>query len=160
MKIISNKLYNEYTKTTIDYHTDYSKITKEQLYDTFKFHCQGQRILNEVVEYIYKLIQQDKEIIGNDKEWRKKKSRRLYMEVQLKSAREMFEELGYFQRDKDTFIEYVKIYDRNDSFTSIQFIHEDKMVVMCIIEDYEKVLKAINKQVEELGWNKWKEQRQ
>ena len=60
MKIISNKLYNEYTKTTIDYHTDYSKITKEQLYDTFKFHCQGQRILNEVVEYIYKLIQQDK----------------------------------------------------------------------------------------------------
>ena len=66
MKIISNKLYNEYTKTTIDYHTDYSKITKEQLYDTFKFHCQGQRILNEVVEYIYKLIQQDKEIIGDD----------------------------------------------------------------------------------------------
>lgn len=66
-KIISNKLYNEYTKTTIDYHTDYSKITKEQLYDTFKFHCQGQRILNEVVEYIYKLIQQDKETIGDDK---------------------------------------------------------------------------------------------
>ncbi len=64
MRIISNKLYNEYTKTTIGYHTDYSKITKEQLYDTFKFHCQGQRILNEVVEYIYKLIQQDKEIIG------------------------------------------------------------------------------------------------
>ena len=56
MKIISNKLYNEYTKTTIDYHTDYSKITKEQLYDTFKFNCQGQRILDEVVEYIYKLI--------------------------------------------------------------------------------------------------------
>ena len=39
---------------------DYSKITKEQLYDTFKFNCQGQRILDEVVEYIYKLIQQDK----------------------------------------------------------------------------------------------------
>ena len=76
------------------------------------------------------------------------------MEVQLKSAREMFEELGYFQRDKDAFIEYVKIYDRNDSFASIQFIHEDKKVVMCIIEDYEKVLKAINKQVEELEWNK------
>lgn len=67
MKIISNKLYNEYTKTIIDYHTDYSKITKEQLYDIFKFHCQGQRILNGVVEYIYKLIQQDKKIIGDDK---------------------------------------------------------------------------------------------
>lgn len=68
-------------------------------------------------------------------------------------AKEMFEELGYFQRNKDTFIEYVKIYDRNDSFANIQFIHEDKMVSMCIIEDYEKVLKAINKQIEELGWN-------
>lgn len=60
MKIISNKLYNEYTKTTINYQTYYPEITKEQLYDTFKFHCQGQRILIEVVEYIYKLIQQDK----------------------------------------------------------------------------------------------------
>ena len=43
MKIISNKLYNECTKTTIDDHTDYSKITKEQVYDTFKFQCQGQK---------------------------------------------------------------------------------------------------------------------
>lgn len=59
MKIISNKLYEGYTKTTIDYHTEYSKITKEQLYDTFKFHCQGQRLLSEVVDYIYDLIQKD-----------------------------------------------------------------------------------------------------
>ena len=35
-------------------------LDNEKLYDTFKFHCQGQRILNEVVEYIYELIQQDK----------------------------------------------------------------------------------------------------
>ena len=67
MKIISNKLYEEYTKTTIDYHTDYFKITKEQLYDTFKFHCQGQRLLNEVVEYIYNLIQKDR----SDIKWMK-----------------------------------------------------------------------------------------
>ena len=59
MKIISNDLYEEYTKTTIDYHTDYSEITKQQLYDTFKFHCQGQRLLYEVVDYIYNLIQKD-----------------------------------------------------------------------------------------------------
>ena len=71
----------------------------------------------------------------------------------MKSAKEMFEELGYFQRDKDRFIEYVKIYDRNDGFANVQFIYENKIVGMCIIEDYEKVLKAINKQIEELKWN-------
>ena len=59
MRIISNKLYKEYTKEVIDYHTDYSKLTKEQLRDVFKFHCQGQRLLNEVVDYIYNLIQED-----------------------------------------------------------------------------------------------------
>lgn len=58
-KIISKKLYDEYTKTTINYHTDYSKITKNQLYDTFKFHCQGQRLLSEVVDYVYDSIQKD-----------------------------------------------------------------------------------------------------
>ena len=59
MKIINNKLYEKYTKTVIDYHTDYSELTKEQLHDIFRFHCQGQRLLNEVVDYIYKLIQED-----------------------------------------------------------------------------------------------------
>lgn len=59
MKIISSKLYEEYTKTVIDYQTDYSKITREQLYDVFKFHCQGVRLHNEVVDYIYNLIQKD-----------------------------------------------------------------------------------------------------
>ena len=68
------------------------------------------------------------------------------------SAKEMFEELGYFQRDKDCFIEYVKVYNRNDSFADVQFIYENKIVSMCIVEDYQKVLKAINKQIEELGW--------
>lgn len=59
MKIISNKLYEEYTKVVVDYHTEYSKLTKEQLRDVFKFHCQGQRLLNEVVDYIYNLIQEN-----------------------------------------------------------------------------------------------------
>lgn len=64
MKIISNKLYKEYTKTVIDYNTDYSKLTREQLYDIFKFHCQGVRLHNEVVDYIYNLIQKDR--LGGD----------------------------------------------------------------------------------------------
>lgn len=59
MKVISNKLYEEYTKTVIDYRTDYSKLTKDQLYDIFKFHCQGVRLHTEVVDYIYGLIQED-----------------------------------------------------------------------------------------------------
>ena len=59
MKIISNKLYKEYTKEVIKYDTDYEKLTKEQLYDIFKFHCQGQRLLNEVVDYIYTLIERE-----------------------------------------------------------------------------------------------------
>lgn len=59
MKIITNKLYEECTKIIIDYKTDYSKITREQLYDVFKFHCAGVRLHNEVVDYIYNLIQKD-----------------------------------------------------------------------------------------------------
>lgn len=60
MKIISNKLYEEYTKTVIGYHQYYPNITKEQLYDVFKFHCAGLRIYKETVEYIYNLIQKDR----------------------------------------------------------------------------------------------------
>lgn len=68
MKIISNELYKKYTETVIDYHTDYSKLTKEQLLDIFRFHCQGQRLLNEVVDYIYNLIQEDnkRKLEGNN----------------------------------------------------------------------------------------------
>ena len=59
MKIISNKLYKEYTKEVIGYHQNPLCITREQLYDVFKFHCQGVRVHSEVVDYIYNLIQQD-----------------------------------------------------------------------------------------------------
>ena len=59
MKIISNELYEKYTKEIIGFDTDYSKITKEQLKEIFKFHCANLRILCEVVDYIYNLIQED-----------------------------------------------------------------------------------------------------
>lgn len=61
MKLISNKLFNEYTKNVITYHTNYKELTKDELYDIFQFHCQGVRLLNEVVDYIYELIQKDKQ---------------------------------------------------------------------------------------------------
>ena len=60
MKIISNKLYKEYTKEVIGYHQYSPNITKEQLYDVFKFHCAGVRAYEETVDYIYNLIQKDK----------------------------------------------------------------------------------------------------
>lgn len=58
-KIISKELYDKYTKQVIGFHQYYPSITKEQLYDVFKFHCANQRILNEVVDYIYGLIKAD-----------------------------------------------------------------------------------------------------
>ena len=69
-----------------------------------------------------------------------------------KSAKEMYEALGFFERDKELFIEYIKIYDKNDNFAVVQFIHEDRIVNMCIKEDYENIMKAINQQCKELGW--------
>lgn len=59
MKLIKNDLYEKYTKTVIDFKTDLSKLTKDDLYDIFKFHCINMRILNEAVNYFYELIQKD-----------------------------------------------------------------------------------------------------
>lgn len=60
MKIIKNDLYNKYTKQVIGFDTDFKKLTKEDLHDCFKFHCVNLRVLDEVVNYIYELIQKDK----------------------------------------------------------------------------------------------------
>ena len=59
MKLIKNDLYNKYTKQVIGFDTDFKKITKEDLVDCFKFHCVNLRVLDEVVNYIYELIQKD-----------------------------------------------------------------------------------------------------
>lgn len=85
------------------------------------------------------------------------------MEVQLKSAREMFEELGYEQTKLKKFVKYTyKKYISN--WYHIMFDLEEKTIDCYISNDSPfsptepfsittKELKAINKQVEELGWN-------
>lgn len=62
MKIITNDLYSEYTKTIVTQQSILKDLTKEKLYDMFKFHCQDAKILSELVDYIYNLIQKDKSI--------------------------------------------------------------------------------------------------
>lgn len=76
------------------------------------------------------------------------------------SAKEMFEELGYKQEkfDLEMFdkkkIPYLR-YSDNCCYKTVSFQLKDKFFsTSCITEDYEKVLKAINKQIEELNWNK------
>ena len=75
-----------------------------------------------------------------------------------KSAKEMFEELGYAQDlNNKYYIGYIKIlndYGKQRTFTFMKemkfftFIDQDNSAVIELNE-----LKAINKQVEELGWN-------
>ena len=93
------------------------------------------------------------------------------MEVQLKSAREMFEELGYrlISGDDKELINYRINLDTN-SFMQVVFNNESKSF-WCghtrntyfdgylrkdnnFISIDAKLLQAINKQIEELGWNK------
>ena len=66
-KIIDKELYDEYIKTVFGFGQFYHEITKEQLYDAFKFHCVNQRIYCEVVDYIYDLIQKDKKRLERKK---------------------------------------------------------------------------------------------
>lgn len=96
----------------------------------------------------------------------------------MKSAKEMFEELGYEYSYDDGFIEYIKgnpIPDRiNTNYVKFIKISFDKLEKEIFISDYNKdslcleylpkkdtngsfhitleELQAINKQVEELGW--------
>ena len=62
MKLISNKLYEQYTKTVIGFHQYIPNITKEQLYEVFKFHCANLRVLNETVEYYSELQEENKKL--------------------------------------------------------------------------------------------------
>ena len=70
----------------------------------------------------------------------------------MKSAREMFEELGYKLYNKNIYLEYVKEEE------AISFYINEKTFCKCngyeIGEITLEELQAINKQVEELQWTK------
>ena len=73
------------------------------------------------------------------------------------SAKEMFEKLGYKQKNIDNVIYYFKeIHIPNrfggSMFYHINFILKDKEIFISKNLKKEE-LQAINKQVEELGWN-------
>ena len=66
----------------------------------------------------------------------------------MKSARELFEELGY---KEEHHIAYIKYYNQREDYY-IWFYKDSKTIEARFNIDV-KTLKAINKQVEELGWN-------
>lgn len=69
------------------------------------------------------------------------------------SAKEMFEELGYKLREETNCLNCVKSYI-NKRYMNIIYFDSDKTIdVNSMIITYD-LLQAINKQVEELGWNK------
>ena len=78
----------------------------------------------------------------------------------MKSARELFEELGadYFENNSRITIEF---YNKNmDDYDFIEFDKECKTLSISIDQfnlklysfDFEKLFKAINQQINELGW--------
>lgn len=74
------------------------------------------------------------------------------MEVQLKSARKMFEKLGYkLINEKNIVYKGIHFTGR---ITHIAFFDNKQILITQTIGVEE--LQAINKQVEELGWNKEK----
>lgn len=81
------------------------------------------------------------------------------MEVQLKSARKMFEDLGYtYKKQKNLYLESIT-YEKGSK--RILFRYDKKIIPYADYGDEEDAtllaleeLQAINKQVEELGWNK------
>ena len=78
------------------------------------------------------------------------------MEVQLKSACEMFEELGRIQTttEYDNYKADIDYLDEKTEQTNIFFDLENKKVgLINIYKISMQELQAINKQVEELGWN-------
>ena len=75
-------------------------------------------------------------------------------------AREMFEELGYEQEIGTNYIDYAKFHKEINQHSYILFDLEEKTILPTMeygsthaLEIDMTLLKAINKQVEELGWN-------
>lgn len=69
----------------------------------------------------------------------------------MKSAKEMFEELGYEEREETYCLNCVKSYINYKKLNIIYFDNDKTIDVQNMIISYE-LLKAINQQVNELGW--------
>ena len=77
----------------------------------------------------------------------------------MKSAKEMFEELGYEWKETKEYVEYTKYYFKHWIFYSKSMIRIYKSPINSFdifdefgISIHQDLLQAINKQVEELGW--------
>lgn len=76
------------------------------------------------------------------------------------SAKEMFEELGYVYSKDEEGIYYLKYFIETNCYMKIEFIFELKDIFIYLENNASNVytsiclqeLRAINKQVEELGW--------
>lgn len=69
------------------------------------------------------------------------------------TAKEMFKELGYKEIKETYSINCVKSYIHRKTMAIIYFDNDKTIDVERMAINYE-LLQAINKQVEELGWNK------
>lgn len=69
------------------------------------------------------------------------------------SAKEMFKKLGYEERKETYFLNCVKSYIDYKTLNIIYFDSDKTIDINSMIITYD-LLQAINKQVEELGWNK------
>lgn len=70
------------------------------------------------------------------------------------TAREMFEKLGYIERPKNEYYTDAElIYDTKKSFYHSIYFDKDKTIDVSNPIITLDLLKAINKQIEELGWD-------
>lgn len=70
-----------------------------------------------------------------------------------KSAKEMFEELGYKREHHIAYIKYTKDTALIDDCTDFVFFEQETEEIEVRFNIDMPLLKAINKQIEELGWN-------
>ena len=135
MKIISNKLYEKYTKEIIGFDTDYSKITKEQLAEVFKFHCANLRIRCEVVDYIYNLIQQDNDRKRDNKPFAKEIYHAMCNQLEDKNQqlKEVIEEARKFIND------YISTYENDDDERVLYLDDDDISKLLQILDEAEDV---------------------
>ena len=70
------------------------------------------------------------------------------------SAKEMFEELGYEERQEVSSLNCIKSYISYNPILNIIYFDNDRTIDAGNVVISFELLKAINKQCEELGWNK------